>query len=78
MCIRDSPFTEETAFEYIKEQEGFDDDIAVEFSEIKDDGSIEITLASKKAKNAGGSGTVDTFVIYPNGDYYSKNNKKII
>lgn len=72
------PFTEETAFEYIKEQEGFDDDIAVEFSEIKDDGSIEITLASKKAKNAGGSGTVDTFVIYPNGDYYSKNNKKII
>lgn len=72
------PFTEETAFEYIKKQEGFDDDIAVEFSEIQDDGSIELTLASKKMKKAGGSATIDTFVIYPNGEYYSKNNKEVI
>lgn len=72
------PFTEETAFEYIKKQEGFDDDIAVEFSEIQDDGSIKLTLASKKMKKAGGSATIDTFVIYPNGEYYSKNNKEVI
>lgn len=66
------PFTEETAFEYIKAQEGFNDDIGVEFSEFQEDGSLEMTLASEEMKNNGGSGTVDTFVIYPNGNYYSK------
>lgn len=66
------PFTEETAFEYIKDQEGFSDDIEVEVSETRDDGSMELTLASKELKRNGGTGTVDTFIIYPNGNYYSK------
>lgn len=66
------PFTEETVFEYIKDQEGFSDDIEVEVSETRDDGSMELTLASKELKRNGGSGTVDIFIIYPNGNYYSK------
>lgn len=66
------PFTEETVFEYIKDQEGFSDDIEVEVSETRDDGSMELTLASKELKRNGGSGTVDTFIIYPNGNYHSK------
>ncbi|MGV3004126.1 hypothetical protein [Aerococcus urinaeequi] len=66
------PFTEETAFEFIKEQEGFNDDITVQVSKTRDDGSIEITLASKELQENGGSGTVDTFIIYPNGNYYSE------
>lgn len=66
------PFTEETAFEYIKEQEGFNNDIAVQVSKTRDDGGIEMTLASKELQGNGGSGTVDTFIIYPNGNYHSK------
>lgn len=66
-----TPFDGETAFKYVKQMEGFNDDIALNFSTKRADGSLELVLVSRSIQASGGSGTVDKVIVYPDGTYYS-------
>lgn len=66
-----SPFDANSAFSYIQQKEGFNDDLAVNNSIYRADGSLEIEIVSKKILLEGGSGVVDRYVIYPDGKYFS-------
>ncbi len=61
-------FTEEDAFALLKEQEDFNEDLALEYATYHaDENYYELVIVSKSLQSQGGSGTVGIYHVYEDG-----------
>lgn len=62
------PFTAENAFAYLREQEGFNEDLVLEYASYQAaDNYYELVIVSRSLKAQGGSGTVGIYHVYEDG-----------
>lgn len=63
-----TPFTAAHAFAYLKEQEGFSEDLALKYSSYQAEGNYyELVIISRSLQAQGGSGTVGIYNVYEDG-----------